>query len=34
MNNVAKSRSVLSGQGFATKGRRSVAALREHGPTE
>jgi hypothetical protein len=34
MNNVAKSRSVLSGQGFATEGKHNVAALREHGPTE
>jgi hypothetical protein len=34
MNNVARSRSVVSGQGFATEGKRSVAALREYCPTE
>ncbi len=34
MSNVAKSRSVLSIQGFATEANRSVAALREDPPTE
>jgi len=34
MRIVAKSRSVLSGQGFATEADRSVAALREDPPTE
>jgi hypothetical protein len=34
MNNVAKNRSVLSRQCFATEGQHNVAALREYGLTE
>ncbi len=34
MSNVAKSRGMLSIQGFATEVNRSVAALREDPPTE